>query len=95
MATNEPVRAPRETKAELVELDGKLFRAVYVGPIKSYGLAEEYWIYIGRIEVDTDREICTEPGCEAPATHQRFECATLDGTPIVVLVCRQHGDTPR
>jgi hypothetical protein len=48
-------RAPREVKTELVEMHGKVFRKVYVGPTTSHGLVDEYWIYIGMIEVDTDR----------------------------------------
>jgi hypothetical protein len=48
-------RAPREVKTELVEMHGKAFRKVYVGPTTSHGLAEEYWTYIGMIEVDTDQ----------------------------------------
>ncbi|MHA6616686.1 hypothetical protein [Pseudonocardia sp. DLS-67] len=48
-------RAPREVRTELVETHGKVFRKVYVGPTTSHGLVEEYWIYLGMVEVDTDR----------------------------------------
>jgi hypothetical protein len=48
-------RAPREVKTELVEMHGKVFRKVYVGPTTSHGLVEEYWIYIGMIEIDADQ----------------------------------------
>ncbi|GAA1210918.1 hypothetical protein [Pseudonocardia alaniniphila] len=55
MADTTGPRAPREVKTELVEMRGKVFRKVYVGPTASHGLVEEYWIYIGMIEVDTDQ----------------------------------------
>lgn len=48
-------RAPREVRTELVETHGKVFRKVYVGPTTSHGLVEEYWIYLGMVEVDADR----------------------------------------
>jgi hypothetical protein len=45
MANKTGPRAPREVKTELVEMHGKVFRKVYVGPTTSHGLVEEYWIY--------------------------------------------------
>ena len=55
MANTTGPRAPREVKTELVEMHGKVFRRVFVGPTTSHGLVEEYWIYIGMIEVDTEQ----------------------------------------
>lgn len=40
-------------------------------------------------------EVCCEPGCFRPATHQRPDSVTSNGTPIVELVCRRHGRIPR
>ncbi|GAA5141849.1 hypothetical protein GCM10023320_81410 [Pseudonocardia adelaidensis] len=54
MANTTGPRAPQGVKTELVEMHGKVFRKVYVGPITSHGLVEHYWIYIGMIEVGTD-----------------------------------------
>jgi hypothetical protein len=55
MADTSGPRAPREVKTELVDMHGKVFRKVYVGPTTSHGLAEECWIYIGMIEVNTEQ----------------------------------------
>jgi hypothetical protein len=51
---------------------------------------------IGRILRNAGiEEVCIEPGCQRPATHERFEDATSDGTPIVELACRRHGEVER
>lgn len=44
---------------------------------------------------DWDREsYCTVNRCHQPATHERLDDFTDDGTPIVALVCCQHAQEP-
>lgn len=38
--------------------------------------------------------LCAQ-GCGRVATHERFEDATADGTPIVALVCHRHAGDGR